>query len=523
MAIMHSFLHFFAANRIAILHQTLRHLELTFAAVAAAIIIGLPLGIISTRYRKLAGPILGTTGVIQTVPSIALLGFMIPLLGIGAFPAIVALFLYALLPIVRNTYAGIDEVDSSVVEAGRGLGMTSRQLLTKVELPLAMPVIFAGIRTAAVISVGVATLCALIGAGGLGEFIFRGIALNSSIMILAGAIPAAILAIIFDNVLGLIEHKGLRILKPMGWGFIFLLFIAGGWGIHSLFAKSKLTIGVPPEFLERPDGWLGLTQRYDLHMPVIEMNAALMYSALKNGRIDAAVGYSTDGRIKAFHLQVLKDDKNYFPPYDAAPLIRTATLKKYPRLKAVLNKLADKINTKKMTVLNSRVDQRKESAAEVAKKFLQKHGFKTSMHRSGSPDIIIGGKLQTEQYILGYMYKLLIENYTPLTVGLQMGLAGTKIVFSALKNGEINLYPEYTGTGLYVLLKADSSVVERLGNNPGKVYHYVKKKMQKRFNLTWLKPIGFNNTYALLMRRKQTQKLGIHTIRDLARYVSEHQ
>jgi osmoprotectant transport system permease protein len=244
-----------------------------------------------------------------------------------------------------------------------------------------------------------------------------------------------------------------------------------------------------------------------------------MYSALKNGRIDAAVGYSTDGRIKAFHLKVLKDNKHYFPPYDAAPLVRTAALKHHPKLRNVLNKLAGKISTEKMTALNSRVDQDKESATSVAKDYLQKEGFKTSVHRSGAPDIYIGGKLQTEQYILGQMYKLLIENYTPLTVGLHMGLAGTKVVFSAITSGEIALYPEYTGTGLYVLLNADSSTAARLGNDPHNVYHYVKKETQQRYNLTWLKPIGFNNTYALLMRQKQAKKLGIQTVSDLARYV----
>lgn len=341
-------------------------------------------------------------------------------------------------------------------------------------------------------------------------------------MILAGAFPAAILAIIFDNVLGLIENKGIRLLKPLGWGFIFLLFIAGGWGIHSLFSGSQLKIGVPPEFMERPDGWPGLTQAYDLHMPVVEMNAALMYSALKNGEIDAAVGYSTDGRIQAFNLTMLRDNKHYFPPYDAAPLVSLATLKKHPGLKKILNKLAGMISTQKMTALNRLVDQNGKSAASVAKHFLQEQGFRTSVHRSGSPDIVIGGKLQTEQYILGHMYKLLIENYTPLTVGLKMGLAGTKIVFSALKSGEINLYPEYTGTGLYVLLDADSSVINRLGNDPEKIYHYVKKQTKRHFNLIWLKPIGFNNTYAILMRKEQANKLGIQTISDLARYVRHH-
>ena len=151
----------------------------------------------------------------QTIPSVALLGFLLPLLGIGVVPAIVALFLYALLPIVRNTSTGIEEVDEFVREAARGMGMSDIQILTKVELPLAVPVIFAGIRTATVINVGVATLCALIASGGLGEFIFRGIALNNVNMILAGAIPAAMLAMFFDFVLGILQKFIRQLIKPV--------------------------------------------------------------------------------------------------------------------------------------------------------------------------------------------------------------------------------------------------------------------------------------------------------------------
>ncbi len=304
---------FFVNNQAEILDQTAEHLGLTFAALVIAVIIGVPLAIACTRYRKVAGPTLGAVGVIQTIPSIALLGFMIPLLGIGAVPAIVALFLYALLPIVRNTYAGIKEVEPSVVEAARGMGMTDRQILSKVELPLAMPVIFAGIRTATVINVGVATLCALIGAGGLGEFIFRGIALNNSIMILAGALPAALLAIFFDKILGLLETHMHRLAKPLAIGFAGLLLVAGIWSAGSIFGSDSFRIGVPPEFLERADGYRGLENHYNLDLPTVEMSAALMYEALKNGRVDVAVGYSTDGRIKAFDLEVLEDDKELFP------------------------------------------------------------------------------------------------------------------------------------------------------------------------------------------------------------------
>lgn len=511
---------FIISNQAEILDQTAEHLGLTFIALLIAVAIGIPLAIACTRKRRIAGPVLSTVGVIQTIPSIALLGFMIPLLGIGALPAIVALFLYALLPIVRNTYAGINEVEPAVVEAALGMGMTDRQILTKVELPLAMPVIFAGIRTATVINVGVATLCALIGAGGLGEFIFRGIALNNSIMILAGALPAALLAIVFDNILGLMEKNMGRLLKPIVWGFTLILVVAGIWAGSSFWGTHPFRISVPPEFLERADGYRGLTSHYDLGLPVVEMNAALMYDALKNKRVDVAVGYSTDGRIKAFDLKVLEDDQNYFPPYDAAPLVRSSMLQQYPELREVINKIAGAITTEGMIALNNRVDYGGEREQAVAKAFLNSLGLQTDITRNGAPDILIGGKLQTEQYILGYMYRLLIENYTSLDAGLRLGLAGTQIVFNALENGEIDLYPEYTGTGLHVLLKADSSTVAKLNNEAKAVYEYVKAETQHRYNLTWLPPLGFENTYALLMRRKQAEELGIETISDLGRYLN---
>ena len=511
---------FLLSNRAEILDQTVEHMALTFIALAIAVIIGVPLSILCTRYRRLANPVLGAVGVIQTIPSIALLGFMLPLLGIGAVPAIVALFLYALLPIVRNTYAGIDEVDTAVVESARGMGMTDRQILQKVELPLAVPVIFAGIRTATVINVGVATLCALIGAGGLGEFIFRGIALNNGIMIMAGALPAALLAIFFDNVLGFIEKNIGRILKPLAYAFILFLIIAVPWSASSLFGEEPFKAGVPPEFLERADGYRGLEQHYGFDIPTVEMNASLMYEALANKRVDVIVGYSTDGRIKAFDLKVLEDDRRYFPPYDCAPLVSNATLEQYPQLRGIINKLEGAISTQKMIELNNRVDFGGEEEAKVAKDFLEEQGFRTDISRTGEPDIEVGGKLQTEHFILAHTYKLLIENYSNLTVGLRTGLAGTQIVFNALVNEEIDFYPEYTGTGLYVILDADSAKVRELNNDPRKVYEYVKEETAEQYNLTWLPPLGFENTYALMMRRDQAEELGIETISDLVQYIN---
>src|SRR5246500_3368547 len=195
--------------------QTLQHIGPTFISLIIAVIIGLPLGIWITRKKKFSGPVLGVAGVLQTIPSIALLGFMIPLLGIGPKPAIAALLLYALLPIIRNTFTGITGVDATVKEAAVAMGMNKWQVLSKVELPLAMPVIFAGIRTATVINVGVATLAAYIAAGGLGEFIFGGISLNNTNMILAGAIPAALLAIIFDFLLASLQKLNRKKLRTV--------------------------------------------------------------------------------------------------------------------------------------------------------------------------------------------------------------------------------------------------------------------------------------------------------------------
>ncbi len=194
---------------------TAQHMLLTGIAVAAACLLGIPLGIGASRRPRLATAVVGAAGVLQTVPSIALLAFMLPLFGIGARTAVVALFLYGLLPILRNTIAGLRSVDAQLIEVGRGLGMRPGQLLWQVELPLAAPVILAGIRTAAVITVGTATLAAFIGAGGLGDPIVTGLTVTDTNLVLSGALPAAALAIALDAVLGAIERRatprGLRL------------------------------------------------------------------------------------------------------------------------------------------------------------------------------------------------------------------------------------------------------------------------------------------------------------------------
>jgi len=504
------------------LSQTGEHLWLTFAALLIAIALGVPTGIIITRYKRSSGSVLGVVGVIQTIPSIALLGFLLPLFGIGATPAIIALFLYALLPIVRNTYSGIDEVENAVIEAARGMGMSDRQILTKIELPLSVPVIFAGIRTATVINVGVATLCALIGAGGLGEFIFRGIALNNVPMILAGAFPAALLALSFDFILGIIERNINRWAKPLAVLTSVVIIFISGWLISQNLQEEPFKAGMPTEFIQRADGYQELKKHYDMSMPTLEMNQALMYQALRNKKVDVIGGYTTDGRIAAYDFVVLEDDKNFFPPYSCAPVVHQKTLERYPEIEEALNKLSGRISNKEMQEMNFEVDQNQKDPVEVARNFLEKEGFKTGTERSGEPDVTIGGKNFTEQFILGEMLAIMIENYTSLSAGTQLGLAGTKIVFDALRNQEIDIYPEYSGTGLYVWLDKDKTVVDSLDASTQKIHNYVKKRSRKRFNITWLKPLGFDNSYALMMRREQAQKLNINSISDLARHLGEY-
>ncbi|HXT87350.1 MAG TPA: ABC transporter permease [Verrucomicrobiae bacterium] len=205
-----SLIHFFLAHRLEIADSTGEHLWLVLISMLLAIAAGVPLGIAVTRKPWLSKPILGSANVAETIPSLALFGFLLPVPWLGARAgrlAIATLALYALLPIIRNTVAGIKGVDASVREAAQAMGMTGSQILLRVELPLALPVLLAGIRIAAVWTIGIATIAAAVGAGGLGEFIFRGLAMVDNRLILAGAIPAALLAILADIVLGLLERR----------------------------------------------------------------------------------------------------------------------------------------------------------------------------------------------------------------------------------------------------------------------------------------------------------------------------
>lgn len=203
---MSEFFQYVGNNSGQVLSLLWEHIYLTIFSVFVATVIGVPLGIFISKNKNLAKPIIGFANVMQAIPSLALLGFLIPFIGIGSTPAIVMVVLYSLLPIIKNTYTGLANIDKDILEAAKGIGLTSRQTMTKIQLPLAMPVIMAGIRISAVTAVGLMTIAAFVGAGGLGYLVFSGVSSVDNNMILAGAIPACILALIIDYLIGKIEN-----------------------------------------------------------------------------------------------------------------------------------------------------------------------------------------------------------------------------------------------------------------------------------------------------------------------------
>jgi osmoprotectant transport system permease protein len=489
-----------------LLSALLEHIQISFIALFFAVLIAIPLGIFLTRRKRISEGIIGITAILQTIPSLALLGLLIPLFGIGKVPAIIALVAYALLPILRNTYTGINEVDSSLIEAARAMGMNSNRRLLKVELPLAMPVIMAGIRTAMVLIVGTATIAALIGAGGLGDLILLGIDRNNTALIVLGAIPAALLAILFDLVLrrfetvsfkkslitigalslavllimvlpflggkneeeiviggklgsepeilinmykllieeetdhsvqlkpglgktsfvftalengnidiypeftgtaiseflketadstsreevyqqakeGMKKEFSMEMLQPMDYNNTYALAVPkklaeenGLKTISDLKAiQSSLKAGFTLEFSDREDGYKGIKKLYGLNLPsLITMEPKLRYRAVKNGEINLVDAYSTDSELQRYKLVVLEDDKNLFPPYQGAPLMKAETAEKYPEIVKALNKLAGKITDDEMRKMNYQVNVEGKSAEETARAYLKEAGL----------------------------------------------------------------------------------------------------------------------------------------------------
>ena len=359
-----------------------QHLYLSVISVLVAIVIGIPLGILISREPKLSKPIIGTTNVIQAIPSLALLGFLIPFVGIGSTPAIIMVVLYSLLPIVKNTYTGLTNIDGDILEAAKGIGLTKSQTMRKVQLPLAFPMIMAGIRISAVTAVGLMTIAAFIGAGGLGYLVFSGVQTVDNYMILAGAIPACILALVIDFIVGKMES--------------------------SLSYTSKQS------------------------------------SAKKTG----------------------KTTKKWMISLACIMLIVAGTFVAYSKANA-----KDKI--------------------------------------------VIGSKNFSEQIILGNMLADLIENKTDIQVERRLNLGGSQVAFSALKKGDIDMYVEYTGTGLVNILNQPPQ------SDPDKVYDIVQKEFKQKYGLELLKPMGFNNTYALAVRQDTAKEYGLKTISDLAKVSQE--
>lgn len=485
---------FMWTNRSEVFQLTLEHLVLVGVSILIAAGIGFPLGILMTRKPGMSRPVLMFANIVQTLPSLALFGFLIPVPyigGIGARTAIVALVLYSLLPIIRNTFTGISGVDPAIREAGRGMGMTDAQLLWKVEIPLALGVIFSGIRVATVLCVGVGTIAAAIGAGGLGMFIFRGVSMVDSRLILAGAIPAAALALFADFGLGALEKRfskllclvflvvtvsscsgrdrivigsknfteqiilgeilaqqiermtdlqadrrlnlggtlvchealaagqidtyveytgtgltailkespsndagrvyervkevyksrfGIEWTEPLGFNNTFAIIIRKA-DAESLNVKTisdaapftkKWTAGFGYEFIERQDGYPGLSKTYGLQFPSPPrvMDLGLTYKAVAERQIDFIAGNSTDGLISKLGLIVLDDDKHYFPPYDAVPLIRQQTVEKHPEVREALRQLGGKISEEQMRRMNYAVDGEHRDVKQVVREFL---------------------------------------------------------------------------------------------------------------------------------------------------------
>jgi osmoprotectant transport system permease protein len=287
------------------------------------------------------------------------------------------------------------------------------------------------------------------------------------------------------------------------------------------FGNSRLLAGFTPEFMGRRDGDIGLREVYGLKVRTVVISDAVMYKAIYNGKLDIISGYSTDGRLKAYHLVTLEDDKKIFPPYYAAPVIRKEVLKAWPELAPVLNKLSGRINDSIMTVLNYRAEYLNQPPERIAREFLVSQGLFLPPRNGQKGVIRLGSKIFPEQYILTDMYAMLIRGYTDLNVESKTGLGGTKICFEALTHQQIDMYPEYTGTALLAILQAPAALTDRLTGSRDSVYWYVADRFDREFGLAWLEPIGFNNAYALMMRRSQAQRLGIHTITDLTNYLKK--
>ncbi|MCQ9288837.1 ABC transporter permease/substrate-binding protein [Staphylococcus gallinarum] len=398
------------------------HIQISFIALLIAALIGVPLGILLTKTKKLSEIVMNIAAILQTIPSLALLGLMIPLFGIGKVPAVIALVVYALLPILRNTYTGIAEVDSSLVEAAKGIGMKPGRRLTKVELPIAMPVIMAGIRTAMVLIIGTATLAALIGAGGLGDLILLGIDRNDSSLILIGAIPAALLAILFD--LALRYMQGLsykKLIVSLTIIVIVLLLVI----IAPLLAQKGEKVTLAGKLGSEPSV---ITNMYKILIEketddTVEVKdgmgkTSFLFNALKSDDIDGYLEFTGTvlGELTKEDLKSKQEDKVYQQAKDS------------------LEKKYDMTMLKPMKYNNT-------YALAVKRDFAKKHNIKTIGDLNKVSDQIKPGfTLEFNDRSDGYpavkkAYHLNISK--PKTME-------PKLRYQAIKSGDINLIDAYS-------------------------------------------------------------------------------
>jgi len=473
-------LEYILQNKTQIISLLIEHIRLTAISVGLAILIGVPLGILISYVKKLNKPILGAANIIQAIPSMALLGFSIPFLGIGTLPAVTTVILYSLLPIIKNTYTGISNINPQTIEAAKGIGLTKFQILTKIQIPLALPVIMAGVRISSVTAVGLMTIAAFIGAGGLGYLVFSGIRTVNNNQILAGAIPACILALAVDFLASIVEklttpislqkvksntkkdfmktrkmQKGIlieentdisvnrkinlggtqvcfsalksddidlyieysgtaygdtlgnppisdmekvydtvkkdfkekfdiEVLKQMNFNNTYTLAVeqetAEKYNLESIsdlsLIASNLKSGTTLEFLNREDGLPGLSKKYNFSFKdSIGLDGSPRYTALISIEVDVVDAFATDGLLKKFKLKTLKDDKNFFPPYYAMPIVRGETLKEYPEIIPLLEQLSTILNDDIMMELNYKVDELQMEPDDVSREFLVKQGL----------------------------------------------------------------------------------------------------------------------------------------------------
>ena len=421
------------------------HIELTFVAVGLSILIGVPIGILISYVRKLDKPILGLSSVIQAVPSMALLGFMIPFVGIGTIPTIIVVILYSLLPIIKNTYTGINGISESMIESAKGIGLTKSQILFKIQIPQTLPVIMAGIRISAVSAVGLMTMSAFIGSVFLSQVKFNDdnlktitvsgkdfteqnilcemvsdyIESNTDISVnrkcnLGGAqvvfsaiqrgdidlyidylgtdytdilkySPISDVDKVYKTVKSEFNSKyNLSVLKQMNFNNTYALAVRQDTALkYNLKTISdivpyagELKISSTLEFVNREDGLAGLNKTYGLNFAdVIAIDGSPRYTALMNDNSQVIDAFTTDGLLRKFGLVVLEDDKNFFPPYYAVPIIRNEVLDEYPELEILLNKLGSYLTNDSVQELNYEVDELGKNPEIVANEFLKENNL----------------------------------------------------------------------------------------------------------------------------------------------------